>query len=403
MLSNIVLSTIMLLMLPFLRLLNRRHLTRTRRKSAIAMTGLTELVFTELASVGLVITGLTITLLPIKSVHAAVQTPPWIWTQGSLGISTTTEYFQTSANYSTSRGEFERLVGNNKATAWQNDFRGRYAFTRWMSTYAGMGYSNVRVVDIAADKNNAGLSAFNMGADFLVTSKWLRLIPEIEVGYPIDPASSTQKVPLTNEGVPWMRASAFIQKPFRFLNVYGHAGLRIPTQGLAKTFLYGAGAELAFANFMKIGGGIEGYETVLSDDLTEAERNRTSTNSMGGSHLFWAYNPALLEARAWVGFKPVPALTIRAGYAKTLNGVRSAEGQAFLLTLAYNATPRSFKTPDSLAKRQTNARKKQENALDSFDVETEQTDPDLFEPSEQYVPTDKSGNLNEAEKLLESR
>lgn len=340
-------------------------------------------------------------LLTSFSASAALQTPPWAWNQGSFGFSESTEYFQSSANYSDSRGSFERLSGDSNATAWQNEFRGRYAFTPWLSTYAGFGLSSIRVTDLTTQKSNSGLTDVHAGADFNLGTKWVRLIPEIEAGYPLDPSNRSQTVPLTNEGVPWLRASLFAQKPFRFVSVFGHAGFKIPGQGLAKLFLYGLGSEVALGRYFKIGAGLDGYESVLSDDLSATERQRLSTNAMGGSHLFNAYNPALIQAQLWVGLKPVPSMTIRGGYAKTVNGIRAAEGQAFTLSFAYYFTPRHIKEPDTLASRQRKARQNQEKALQTFDVEPEQNDPDLFEPGEQYVPTEKSGTLNDAEKLLE--
>jgi hypothetical protein len=334
-----------------------------------------------------------------------VQAPPWKWAQGSIGASLVTDYFTSSANYDNARGSYQRLIGDNNVASWSTEVRARYGIREWFSPYVGVGFANTNVVDVATERSNSAVSDVHAGADFRIQTRWIRIFPQIEGSFPTDKTNPSQTTPLTSDGVPWLRASVFFQKPMRYLAIYAHGGVRIPGEGLAKLLLYGAGAEVPLGDLFVIGGGIEGFETVMKDSLTQAERERTSNLSLGGSHMFWSYNPALIEGRIWARFRPDPRVWVRAGYAKTIDGIRTAEGQSFNLTLSFNA-PWEFGT--AMAANRTRVRKQpgqnpaQSQALKSFKVDSERTDPDVFTPDEDYAP-DASSTLNDTEKMLEEK
>jgi hypothetical protein len=285
------------------------------------------------------ITAVPVTLIicgSVNSASAAVQPPPWRWVKDTAGASLTSEYFSSTANYGDTRGGFLRLGGDNSITTWESELRARYAIKEWASPYIGFGFGSTSAVFPTTEKSNAGLTDIHLGADFRIQYSWIRVFPQIEVSYPVMATDPLQTLPLTSEGVPWMRASVFLQKPLRYFAPYIHGGIKIPGEGLAKLFLYGAGAEVPVGDHFVLGGGIEGEESLIGDNLTAAERDVLTTASMSGSHRYWVYNPALLEARAWVRFRPDPRVWIRAGYAKTLNGIRAAEGQSIFFSLTFN-------------------------------------------------------------------
>ncbi|MBK7890189.1 MAG: hypothetical protein IPJ84_04870 [Bdellovibrionales bacterium] len=172
--------------------------------------------------------------------HAAygspIETPPWAWRKGSFGISGSTEYFWTHANYGPARGEYSRLTGDNNLTDFQTWVRARYAFWPKFSVYGGAGLTQVRVLDTFNEKTNNGLSDAFAGGHFVVWREWLRMVAEIEAGMPISSVTRYQISPLVNDGAMYGRALLHLRKDIGALKIFGYVGARLPTEGLAKTF-----------------------------------------------------------------------------------------------------------------------------------------------------------------------
>lgn len=345
------------------------------------------------------------TLLPAPA-RGVTDLPPWRWNRGSFGLSATTEYFMTKGNYDAKRGSFTRLPGDNSFTTFESTVRARYGFTPRLSTYAGLGFAQVRAVDSFNERTNAAVTDVFVGADFMIATKWIRLVPEIQAGYPMDKVSVTTTNPLTSDGVAYARTNAFFLIPTRWLNLQGRLGLHLPAEGLAKRLLYDIGAEIPIGRRFAIGGGIEGYETILSDELSAAERQAVTAIADAGSQRFYAYNPALLEGRGWIRFTPDRTTQIRVGYSKTLNGIRTAEGQALTMSVAFNLPGKKKSSIDSGTlsdlRRGAPTLSGPEEAARKFEIEVEKMDPDLLPPDD---PIDQQNTdiLNDTEKLLEKR
>lgn len=345
--------------------------------------------------------GVCATLWISPVAQAATELPPWRWGQGSFGLSSTTEYFSTNANYDKTRGSFEKLPNGNSFSSFESKLRARYGLTRQWSIYGGLGFGYSRAVDPLYERTNSSVTDVFAGADFNLPLKWIRLIPELQLGYPIYQLDPNTKTPLTSEGVGYFRATLFAHKAFKRIEFFGHGGIYIPAEGLAKRFVYGAGVDIPLGSVIAIGGGIEGYETAISDELTATERAKLTTAADVGSYRFHAYNPALMEAQGWVRFRPDRSLMIRAGYSKSINGVRSAEGQSFLLTLTFN-TPGSNRS-SSREQKTGRVRHGRQDDLRTFEeTEVESSDSSSFEAED--TSKDAVGNdLDEAERFLEKR
>lgn len=328
-----------------------------------------------------------------------VETPPWAWRKGSFGLSGSTEYFWSRANYGPARGEYSRLTGDNNLTDFQTWVRARYAFWSKFSVYGGTGLTQVRVLDTFNEKTNSGLSDAFIGGHFVVWREWLRMVAEIEGGMPISSVTRYQISPLVNDGAMYARALLHLRKDLGALKIFGHVGARIPTEGLAKTLHYGAFAEIPLGKII-LGGGVDGIETLLNDDLTLAERSLTTSSANGGSFRYRAFDPALLRARSWIGFKPGNTVEIRAGYDKTLTGLRTAEGQAITLNVVFSSIPRRAKAGVS---ENQDERISAPGTTDFFKLDSEQTDPDVIKPGNDFQPGTSGSDLNETERLLNGK
>lgn len=338
-------------------------------------------------------------LLPFVAQGATLpESPPSAWNPGSLGFSTTSEYFTSNANYDETRGSFSKLPTGNSFSVFETRARARYAFTHAVSAFGGLGFAQSRAIDTTNEKTNSNVTDVFVGADFQLIRRWWRVVPEIEMSFPLDEPTRGQIVPLTSDGVWYTRAGVFLFKPYKYFRMESYLGFIYPGEGLAKRFLYSLLAETAVKGF-SLGGGIAGTETLLVDEKSSAERTAIHALANAGSRKYWAYNPALLEARAWLGYRIDRAFTVRLGYGKTLNGVRSAEGQSILLSLAYNSPG------DKVAGRRLRTQKLEKRpGRESFETEPEVTDPELFDNENQPdTPSTKNESLDETEGLLEKR
>ena len=119
-------------------------------------------------------------LLSTAAKASPIETPPWSWRKGSFGISNTTEYFSSNANFGPLRGEFSRLTGDNSLTDFNSWVRGRYAFWPKFSAYGGIGLAQVRAVDAFSEKTNSGLTEAYLGGHFTVWRQFLAYFLRIE-------------------------------------------------------------------------------------------------------------------------------------------------------------------------------------------------------------------------------
>ncbi len=320
------------------------------------------------------------------------ETPPSSWNQGSFGVQTTSEYFLSHANYSDTRGSWENLPNNNKWSSFENQLKLRYGFTSMISLFGGIVANGVTATDTTVlnpDKTSTNTDAIFGGADFLLARRWWRVVPEVEGGYSLNDFKRGQTTPLTSDGAPYVKLGLFMFKPYRYLRFEAYTGFHLPGVDLAKRFAYRLGAEVALFGAFTFGGGVQGYETVLSDATTSVDRKLTQTSADATSARFWAYNPALLEVNGWIGLRFDRSFGVRLGYAKTLNGVRAAEGQSILLSLYYNSPgngpspiPRRIGTPRVSVGSTPIAPK---SHTEDFRTVPEPTDPELFEQTNESL------------------
>ena len=283
---------------------------------------------------------LVLSITPRVQAVPSFELPPWWWADGSGTISANFDYLSTKANYTEVRGGTSVLPSGNGYTSYEGTLSGRYAFHPAISVYAGFGYANAMVVDGATNKNNAAISNGFFGADFKLPVHFARLIPEIEAGFSGQQFDINGNVPLTSDGTPYLRATMYINKPFHIgptlFEPYAYLGFYYPTQDLAKLFIYGFGGELYFTPIFAVGGGLAGYETMIADTGIETDRTRIEVDTDGGSFRYDAYNPASASGKAWVRLNFAEQFTVRATYAQTFSGIRSAFTQTGSLYFSFD-------------------------------------------------------------------
>ncbi len=335
----------------------------------------------------------SVVAVPSAQAVTVPETPPSAWNRGSFGLQSSTEYFMSHANYDETRGSFGNLVNNNKWSSFENRFKARYGFSESLSLFAGSGANVSTATTGGLEKSNSAATELFVGIDFLLARRWWRVVPEFEASYALDTPTRAQTSPLTSNGASYANAGVFFFKPYRYLRFEGYLGFHIPGEDLAKRFMYSLSTELAVFGAFTFGGSVQGYESMIADGKSKVERANMQLTANATSARFFAYNPALLEARGWIGLRFDKAFGLRLGYSKTLNGVRTAEGQSILLSLFYNS-------PGDSARKSArgDSRTRLEGApvatrSNEFRTEPEPNDPEIFKP--------KDDTLDNTERLFD--
>ncbi len=330
---------------------------------------------------------------------SAIEIPPSTFVDGGVGFSTSSNYFNTQANYEKSRGEYTSLPAGNKLTHWENQARIRYNASSRFSLLAGTTYTSTIAQMATVSKTNARMTELVGGIDWLIYSGYLQVTIEWLASYPLDLTDPAQLVPMTNDGVAYFRPGVFLQKSFRRYRFNLYTGLHAPVQNFATRFLYEATMDMRLFWIFTVGGGINGYETVLSDSTNLIYRQSSAALSNVASERFYSFNPALIEARAWIGIRPNKQLWLRAGYAQTINGLHNAAGNSILFSLTYNtATPMFGEYYPPLSPRKPSP----DDAVRTFEPDAESSDQSVFEMDDETSPKGKTP-LDKAEQILEKR
>ena len=329
----------------------------------------------------------------------AYEPPPPGWVADTYRFSGHLEYFTSKANYERDRGGYQRLIGDSNVTYMDTKLRARYAISNKVSLFAGMGFANAKVIDPSKEKTNSQLTDLNAGVSYSFTTKWMRLVPEAQFGFPLDPSSLSQDKPMTSDGVYYGKIGVFAFKPMKYLRLQGYAGFLWPSS-LSKRFLYEITGEVPLGSMFLVGGGMDGHETWLGDDETETARRAAALRANAGSFRYFSYNPSLTELRAWAGVILDRSFIVRAGFAKTINGLRSAEGQSFLISAVFGTTaPTSSDFARQPKRRDVIIN---DSEAKNFEADVEKVDQGLFE-IEQGRKSKGGESLDETERMLEDR
>jgi hypothetical protein len=328
----------------------------------------------------------------------AYEPPPPGWVADTYRFSGHFDYFTSKANYEQDRGGYHRLIGDSNIAIMDTKLRARYAVSNKVSIFTGIGYANVKAIDPLKEKTNSQLTDLNAGVSYSVLTKWMRLVPELQAGLPLDASSATQDKPMTSDGVFYGRIGVFGFKPMKYLRLQGYAGFHWPSV-LSKRFLYEITGEVPLGSKFLVGGGMNGHETWLGDGEAETLRRSAALRANAGSFRYYSYNPSLTELRAWAGWIVDRQFIVRAGLAKTINGIRSAEGQSFLISAIFGTSAPTVNESRAPKRRDLII---DENEAKSFEADVEKVDQGLFE-IEQGRKSTGEGNLDDTEQMLENR
>lgn len=375
-------------------------------------------------SLARVVAAAALTLMAQPS-SAYVETPPFRWTPGFVRFTSLGSYYNSSANLTDGRGEFQNLPNSGSFNQASGRLRGRYHLSESVSMYVGGSYAFTETKNsIYGTRQNSTFTDASAGLNVLLLDSSWRLVGELEGSFATDQATYERQDAMGSDGVHYGKASVYLFKSLGgWANLLASTGVKYRAEGLATQALWSVAFEKPFLKRFLIGFGLDGYESIISDTLYPRDRNQLTDRANAGSRRHYGFNDALTEAGVWIGFAPVPALQMRLGYERGLTGQRAAIGNAFFLALSFSFEPRpepeSFST-EAYARQRTREEMRSRSDAKSFRVKEEQTDDSLFyedvpangkrrrlrptpsAPAPAYPRGGGSNPLDETERSLES-
>jgi hypothetical protein len=253
-----------------------------------------------------------------------------------LEMELSSQLFRSEANYLTSGASTTNLASGNYYQLIDTKIGGRYIPRNNWSIFASGTVGSAESKNAAISRGNSTMSDAQIGVDFILNSKFFKVIPEIVLSVPfekVDPATDTV---LNNEGVMELRSRVSIQKELGTLRAYGWLGFTYRDEGRSYLMPWGAGVQLNWGRII-FGGEIFGYESVTDDsDQNAFARSTYTTVANAGSLKFYSYNPSLIDTQVYFTWLVSPQFSIQANGGTTLMGSNMAAGYHVGLQLKYN-------------------------------------------------------------------
>lgn len=322
-----------------------------------------------------------LSLIFIFCVQIPAFAKPWYAPQynepGVVQVWNSLEYYMTNANYDTSGGSFEKLPngGSYKLLDWK--FASRYYFTKELSAWGGFGLANAKSTSNTFDRNNTSLTDLSFGSQYRFRFGETRVIPEFIFLYPMNRIKADTDNVMTGEGAMVVEPAVWATYKWGPFTPFARAGIRYQDEGRALLLPWTAGLDWQIKT-ITVGLDVGGYN-ILKDDKnvnTPHIRDTVTTRVNGGSHKFYAVNPALLEVQTYAEGFITQSLFIRFGISKSINGKNTSEGMSGFFHLGWELGKISSEVPE-------------EKKQNPFEVEERTYDEDLFDNQVKPIPAEE--------------
>ncbi len=243
----------------------------------------------------------------------------WDWELGG-------SYFASEANYDSS-GNKQNLVSGNTYTLANFSLGTRYIPAREWSVFAigNVGYSVAK--NSVATRTNSSLSSALLGADFLMYSGGIDVVPEFSLLIPFEKVDETADSSLNSEGAVEGRARVTLQKNFGYFRGYTYLGVVFRDQERSFLMPWGVGGQIP-AGSAVLGAELSGYQSISDDkDKKDSTRRIAYLNTVNaGSFAFYSVNPSVMNASLSAQVPFNERWQIKAFAGTTLAGSNSAMG-----------------------------------------------------------------------------
>jgi hypothetical protein len=246
-------------------------------------------------------------------------------------------YYQATANYKSSGGEYNNLPSGYSYTLLDTDFGVRWVPKERWALYLSSRVSNAESNNNLSTRRNSSLTQATIGTDFLFySSKRFDLYPDISLTIPFQRVETTGDEVLNSEGT--MEASGKIVGRMNWgrFDPFAFIGFTYRDDDRSSLLPYGAGAELQFSSW-RLGGEVRGYQSVTDDKYTKNPSQREIVSQRNGNALrYYAVNPSLLETNFWLRGNLTQKWAMKFGGGTSITGASTSAGWTLFLGLSFS-------------------------------------------------------------------
>ncbi len=260
-----------------------------------------------------------------------------------------TQYFRSEANFTSSGGSYSKLPNGNYFQQLDLNVGSRFVADKDFAFYGYVGIGNSESKSSNITRSNSALSSALLGAEYLVYSDFIQIIPEISVLVPMEAYSNSGDTVMNNEGALEVRPALTVQSDFSGSMLwYGKLGFTYRDQGRSFLLPWHAGLEFKLPS-SRLGARVSGFHSIADDGDTNNKTARiaASDNVNGGSLKWYAINPSVVSADGYYRFRVADRWVgqVQAGF--DLTGTNYAAGffvgaflrYAFDISSWYRETP----------------------------------------------------------------
>lgn len=242
-----------------------------------------------------------------------------------LDAETATNFFYSEANYPQDGGSLVNLPNGNHFQLLDLTFSARYVPRRSWSVFGWANIGNAESKDSLATRTNSTLSEAAIGADFLIYSETIKLIPEFTFVMPFEKIDPSSDNVANSEGVMEFRSRLIMQMDPGPLRPYGWLGFTYRSEGRSFLMPWGVGLQLKGSK-LTLGGELFGFQSISDDTDNTATRTAYINSVNAGSLKFYGRNPSIIDSQVYGTWHVSRNWTLQANGGVTLLGSNAAAG-----------------------------------------------------------------------------
>ncbi len=256
---------------------------------------------------------------------------------GSWQFDAQTTYYQATANYKKTGGEYVSLPDKYSYTLLDFDFGARWVPKAQWAVYASSRVSNAESKDLINTRKESSLTQVVLGTDFLFyNSPRMDLYPDLSLTMPLKRVDPNGDTVLNGEGAIEASAKIVARMNWGVFDPFAYIGFTYRDEDRASLMPYGGGAELQFGRW-RFGGELRGYQTVIHDKYEKNSNQREVVAARNGGALrYYSVDPSLLETNFWLRGNLTPTWAMKIGGGTSVTGSSTAAGWNLFAGITYS-------------------------------------------------------------------
>jgi hypothetical protein len=260
-----------------------------------------------------------------------------------------TSYYEATANYSRSGGEYVSLPDGASYHLMDLDFGARWVPKNRWALYATSRLSNAESKNSRDTRQDSSFTQIVLGTDFLLHSsqRW-DLYPDLSVTVPlqrVDPAGDTV---LNGEGATEFSGKIIARMKWGMFDPFAFVGFTYRDEDRSSLLPYGLGAELQFSNW-RFGGELRGFQTAMHDKYNNNPAQRDVVAIRDGYALhYFSVDPTLLETNFWLRGNLSTSWAFKLGGGTSLTGSSTSAGWNVFIGLTFSPQLSSSPAPSPI-------------------------------------------------------